>query len=87
MTKIYGAEVSGVGKCLPRKILTNEDLTKFVDTSDEWITSRTGIKQRHMVSDDESLSQMASEASQQALEMAGVKAEDVDLIICGTFAL
>ena len=85
MAKIYGAEVSGVGKCLPKKFLTNDDLTKFVDTSDEWITTRTGIKQRHMISEDESVSQMSSEAAQQALNMAGVSPEDVGLIICGTF--
>jgi len=85
MAKMFGAEVSGVGKCLPRKFLTNSDLVKFVDTSDEWIVSRTGIKQRHVVSDDESVSQMGAEASMQALNMAGVTPEEVDLIICGTF--
>lgn len=85
MTKIYGAEVSGVGKCLPRKALTNFDLAQFVDTSDEWIVARTGIQQRHVVSDDESVSQMGAEASLQALKMAGVAPEEVDLIICGTF--
>ena len=69
----------------PRKFLTNHDLTKLVDTSDEWITTRTGIKQRHMVSEDEGVSQMAAEAAQQALEMASVNPKDVGLIICGTF--
>jgi 3-oxoacyl-[acyl-carrier-protein] synthase-3 len=74
----------GVGSAVPEKILTNADLEKLVETNDEWITTRTGIKKRHILGEGESLSQLAATASQRALEMAGVAAEDVDLIILAT---
>lgn len=69
---------------MPEKILTNNDLERMVDTNDEWITSRTGIKQRRIAVDGEFTSTFAAEASRRALAMAGVKAEDLDLIVLGT---
>jgi 3-oxoacyl-[acyl-carrier-protein] synthase III len=79
-----GVKLMGVGSAVPEKILTNADLEKLVETNDEWITSRTGIKQRHILGEGESLSQLAATASQRALDMAGVAAEDVDLVILAT---
>ncbi len=69
---------------MPSKVLTNEDLSKIVDTNDEWITSRTGIKERRIASDDEATSDMASEAARRAMADAGVKPEDIQLIIVAT---
>jgi 3-oxoacyl-[acyl-carrier-protein] synthase-3 len=76
--------VAGTGKYLPEKVLTNADLQRMVDTSDEWITERTGIKQRRIAADDEATSDLAIKAGRDALENAGVKAEDLDLIIVAT---
>lgn len=76
--------VTGVGAYLPPQIVTNEDLSKIVDTSDEWIIERTGIRQRHKVADDQAVSDLAVEAARQALERAGKTAADVDLIIVAT---
>jgi len=69
---------------VPQRVLTNADLEQIVDTSDEWITTRTGIKQRRIAGDDETLSQFALEAARRALESAGVEPQDVDLIILAT---
>jgi 3-oxoacyl-[acyl-carrier-protein] synthase-3 len=69
---------------MPAKVLTNEDLSKLVETSDEWITSRTGIKERRIAEPDEATSDMASEAARRALADADVKAEDIQLIIVAT---
>jgi len=80
------SRIIGTGSYAPEKILTNEDLSKLVDTSDEWITSRTGIKQRHIAREDEQTSDMAAEASKKALEMAGLTASDLDMIIVGTIS-
>jgi 3-oxoacyl-[acyl-carrier-protein] synthase-3 len=79
----YG-NITGWGKYVPEKILTNADLEKMIDTSDEWIISRTGIRERHIVSPGENTSHMAIEASKEALEMAGVRARDLGLIIIAT---
>ena len=76
--------IIGVGEYLPKKILTNADLEKMVDTSDEWITTRTGIKERHIVSEGEAASDLAFNASNLALADAGIKAEDLDLIVVAT---
>jgi 3-oxoacyl-[acyl-carrier-protein] synthase III len=76
--------VTGTGSALPSRVLTNQELEKMVDTSDEWITSRTGIKERRIAADGEYLSQYATEASRKALEMSGVAAEELDLILCAT---
>ena len=76
--------IIGTGAAAPKKILTNKDLEGMVDTSDEWISTRSGIKQRHIAEDGETSSSLATEASLQALEMAKVKPEDVDMIVVGT---
>jgi 3-oxoacyl-[acyl-carrier-protein] synthase-3 len=76
--------VSGVGSYVPEKILTNADLEKLVETSDEWITSRTGIKERRMAAADEFTSDMAAKAAVRAMEQAGVTGEQIDLIIVAT---
>lgn len=76
--------VTGVGSYLPDEIVTNADLAKFVDTSDEWIQERTGIKQRHKARDDQPTSDLAVEAARKALADAGKAASDVDLIIVAT---
>ncbi len=76
--------ITGVGSYVPEKILTNADLEKLVDTSDEWITTRTGIKERHMAAKDEFTSDMAARAAQRAMKMAGVTAGGIDLIIVAT---
>src|ERR1700731_3230884 len=76
--------IVGTGSYVPEKVLTNEDLSRMVDTSDDWITTRTGIKERRMAAKDELTSDMASKAALQALEQAKVKPEDVDLILVAT---
>lgn len=73
--------IIGTGSALPRKIVTNDMLTEFLDTSDEWIRTRTGVVSRHVIS-DEKLEDMAIEASLKALDDAGIKAEELDFIIC-----
>ncbi|MBV9241260.1 MAG: ketoacyl-ACP synthase III, partial [Acidobacteria bacterium] len=78
------AGIIGMGHSYPEGILTNADLEKIVDTSDEWITTRTGIKQRHKAADDEYTSQFAVRAARQALDRAGLDATDVEIIICAT---
>ncbi|HVE58429.1 MAG TPA: beta-ketoacyl-ACP synthase III [Pyrinomonadaceae bacterium] len=81
---VNNAGIIGMGHAYPEGILTNADLEKIVETSDEWITSRTGIKQRHKAADNEYTSQFGTKAAQQALERAGLKAEDIDIIVCAT---
>jgi len=76
--------VTGVGSFLPEQVVTNADLTKIVDTSDEWIVERTGIRQRHKARDDEPTSDLAVKAAERALADAGKTAADVDLIIVAT---
>lgn len=76
--------IAAVGAYVPQRILTNHDLEKMVDTSDEWITARTGIKQRRLAADNEYTSDMAAKAARQALQRAQVKPEAVDLIIVAT---
>jgi len=76
--------ITGVGSYVPAKILTNADLEKMVDTSDEWITTRTGIKARRLAAKDEFTSDMAVQAAQRAMKMAGVTAEQIDLIVVAT---
>lgn len=78
------AKIIGTGSYLPERVLTNQDLEKIVDTNDQWIRERTGIERRHMVEDGMATSDMAVIASNRALEMAGVTAEDIDLIIFAT---
>lgn len=78
------SKVAGTGSYLPEKILTNQDLERMVDTSDEWIRTRTGIAQRHIAADNEMASDLALNASRQAMAAAGVTAADIDLIIVAT---
>jgi 3-oxoacyl-[acyl-carrier-protein] synthase III len=78
------AGIIGMGHAYPEGILTNADLEKIVETSDEWITTRTGIKQRHKAADNEYTSQFGTAAAKQALGRAGLKAEDIDIIVCAT---
>ena len=80
----YGAAITGVGFCAPPGILTNEDLEKLVDTSDEWITQRTGMKRRHIIWPEGATSDLAVPAAKAALEAAGRSAKEVDCIICAT---
>lgn len=76
--------IVGIGSFIPDSVLTNFDLEKMVDTSDEWIQTRTGIQKRHIAPDGMTTSTMAVEAARHALDMANVQAKDLDLIICGT---
>ena len=78
------AGILGTGHSYPEGVLTNADLEKIVETSDEWITTRTGIKQRRKAAPDEYTSQFAVRASQEAIERAGIDPSDIDLILCAT---
>jgi 3-oxoacyl-[acyl-carrier-protein] synthase-3 len=76
--------IRGVGAYLPKRRLTNDDLAKIVDTTDEWITERTGIKARHIAAEGELTSDLGIKAAEQALERSGLTAQDIDLVICAT---
>ena len=78
------ARIAGTGSCLPDKVLTNADLEKFVDTTDEWIRERTGIRQRHIAAEGQTTGDLAFEAARRALDAAGVAASELDLIVVGT---
>jgi len=80
------AQILGTGGYAPEKVMTNHDLSKLVDTTDEWIVERTGIKQRHVAAEGEVTSDMALKASIRALEMASTRAEELDIIIVGTIS-
>ena len=82
--KIKHTGIIGLGSYVPKKVLTNKDLEGMVETSDEWITTRTGIKERRIASAGESTSSMATAAAKKALDAAKLKAEDVELIIVAT---
>lgn len=79
-----GAGIIGIGRYLPEKILTNADLEKIVDTSDEWIRTRTGIEERRIAADDVNTSDMAYGAAKKAIENAGISASDLDMILVAT---
>ena len=79
-----GIRIIGTGRCIPENILTNDDLEKMVDTSDEWIVSRTCIKVRHIADKDQTSSDMAAIAAKNALENAGITPDQIDLIIVST---
>jgi 3-oxoacyl-[acyl-carrier-protein] synthase III len=81
------ARIIGTGRSLPEKVLTNFDIEKIVETTDEWIRTRTGIRERRIAGQDEALSDFAAGAAKNALEMAGVKPEEVDLIILATVTM
>ena len=78
------ARIAGIGSFLPEKVVSNKDLEKIMDTSDEWIQERTGIKRRHIAGEGQTTGSMGLEAAKRAMEMAGVGADDIDLIILGT---
>ena len=81
--RIY-ARIAGTGSYLPEKLLTNEDLAKQVDTSDEWIRSRTGIRERHIAAEGETTSDLGYHAAMRAMEAAGIDASQIDMIVVGT---
>jgi 3-oxoacyl-[acyl-carrier-protein] synthase-3 len=78
------ARITGTGSYLPEKILTNQDLEKMVDTSDEWIRDRTGISERHIAADDEFTVDLAEQAARKAIDAAGIAVADIDLVIVAT---
>lgn len=80
------AAFRSIGAYVPEKILTNEDLERMVDTSDEWITKRTGIKERHIAAKDEFTSDMGVKAAEQAITRAGIAKEEIDLVVCATIS-
>ncbi|MBU0579593.1 MAG: beta-ketoacyl-ACP synthase 3, partial [Candidatus Margulisbacteria bacterium] len=81
---LYSAGILGVGSAVPEKIMTNDDWAKLVDTSDEWIRTRTGIIERHVAEDDTSTCDLATAAAKKALANAGLNAKDIDMIVVGT---
>lgn len=83
MHKIH-SKITATGSYLPEKILTNNDLAKIVETTDEWVVERTGIKKRHIAAEGEFTSDLALKAAQRALENSGVKAEEIDMIVLAT---
>ncbi len=78
------SRIAGTGSYLPERVLTNADLERMVDTSDEWILSRTGIRERHIAADDQTTSDLSYEAALRAMEAAGVGPEDIDFLVVGT---
>jgi 3-oxoacyl-[acyl-carrier-protein] synthase-3 len=80
------AAIAAIGTCVPDRVVTNEELTRYMETSDEWITQRTGIKQRHWVRDGQEGSDLALEATKRALDQAGWKAADIEAIIYATLS-
>ncbi|MES9828896.1 MAG: beta-ketoacyl-ACP synthase III [Candidatus Thiodiazotropha sp.] len=78
------SRITGTGGYLPEKVLTNQDLEKIVDTTDQWIFDRTGIRKRHIAADDEFTCDLAEKAALNAIEMAGIDAGDIDLIVVAT---
>jgi 3-oxoacyl-[acyl-carrier-protein] synthase-3 len=83
VSNVY-SRIAGTGSYLPEKVLTNDDLAKIVDTSDEWIAARTGIRERHVAAEGETTSDLAFHAATRAIEAAGITAQDIDLIVVGT---
>ncbi len=78
------SRIIGTGRYLPERILTNADLEKMVDTTDEWIRARTGIERRHIAADDETTCDMSEVAARRAMKAAGVTAKDIDMVVVGT---
>jgi 3-oxoacyl-[acyl-carrier-protein] synthase-3 len=81
-----GIRIAGVGSYAPEKVLTNFDLEKMVETSDEWIRTRTGIRERHIAADDQVCSDLATKAAEKALAMAGLSAEEIDFILVASIS-
>ncbi len=84
--KFHGVRIAGTGSYVPARVLTNADLEKMVDTSDEWIQTRTGISERRLAAADEPTSALAFQAAQRALESSGIAAKDIDLLIVATLS-
>jgi len=80
------AAFRSIGAYVPKKVLTNEDLSSMVDTSDEWITKRTGIKERHIAAEDEFTSDLGVKAAKKAIERSGIDLEEIDMIVCATIS-
>jgi len=80
------AALRSIGAYAPAKILTNSDLATMVDTSDEWITKRTGIKERHIAAENETTSDMGVEAAKLAIQRSGIDAKDIDMVVCATIS-
>lgn len=78
------SRIAGTGRYLPERVLTNQDLEQMIDTTDEWIRSRTGIERRHIAADDQTTADLAELAARQALDAAGLQPEDIDFIVVGT---
>ena len=78
------SRIAGTGRYLPEKVLTNFDLEKMVETSDEWIRTRTGVERRHIAADDQSVSDLCYEAALQAIDAAGVEIGEIDMVVVGT---
>ncbi|MEI7767634.1 MAG: 3-oxoacyl-ACP synthase, partial [Phycisphaerae bacterium] len=81
----YGAIITGTGSYAPERLLTNDDLQKLVDTNDEWIVQRTGMKSRHIATPEQATSDLALPAAQRAIENAGLTPNDIDMILVATF--
>ena len=84
MKNMQNVKIIGTGSYIPKKVLTNSDLEKIVDTNNEWIISRTGISERHLAEDNEATSDLSSRATLEAMKDANIKAEEIDLIIVAT---
>jgi hypothetical protein len=80
----FGSIIAGTGSYVPEKRLTNDDLSKMVDTNDQWIVQRTGIHERRIAGPGDSTASMAVIAARKALSAAGIEASELDLIVCGT---
>src|SRR4051812_29901431 len=80
----FGAMIAGTGSALPEKRLTNDDLSRMVETNDEWIVQRTGIRERRIASPGESTATLGTAAARRAIEAAGLEPKDIELIVCGT---
>ncbi len=80
------AALRSIGAYAPKKILTNDDLSHMVDTTDEWITKRTGIKERHIAAENETTSDMGVEAAKLAIERSGIDASEIDMVVCATIS-
>jgi 3-oxoacyl-[acyl-carrier-protein] synthase-3 len=79
-----GSRLIGYGSYLPEKIMTNQDFEKIMDTSDEWIVTRTGMRERHFAQDNETVADMGTIAAKRALENAGLTIDDIDMVIVAT---
>ena len=82
--QLHGCAITGIGSYVPERVLANSDLEKLVDTNDEWITTRTGIKERRMAAENEFTSTMAVKAARKALTQSELDSADLDLIIVAT---